>query len=118
MPALLWKDPDCGLGVQRRPQLCQRQREANVETSVGSMSQAPMATAGTFEARIGGTRFRPEHVWMFLTGSTGQWILLTFENALFNCCYYGCKDEFLTTHPLTHSLIALNLGSSLLLANG
>jgi hypothetical protein len=70
-----------------------------------------------FGGRIGGTWFRPEHVWISLSESTGQWILLTFESALFICCHCGCKGEFLTPDPVTYSLMALNLASSLLLAN-
>lgn len=41
--------------------------------------------------RIVGTWVRPEHVLTSLSGSTRQWILLTFENALFVYCYCGYK---------------------------
>lgn len=58
-----------------------------------------------FGGRIRGTWFRPKHVWMSLSGSTRQWILLTFESALFICCHCGCKGKFLTPIPFTYTWV-------------
>lgn len=49
-----------------------------------------MTVAVILEGRIGETWFRPEHVRTSLSGGTGQWTLLTSENALLICCCCDC----------------------------